>query len=66
MGWEVEGVRSFGPNMVSFIVTPGRKHWYVVRAYMSHNNLLTVHWIMQALACRAEGVGKLLVGNLNA
>ena len=57
---------SFGPNVVSFIITSGRKRWYGVRAYIPPNDLTTVHWITQALSCRPEGVRKLLVGNLNA
>ena len=32
--WQVEGVRSFGPKVVSFTVTSGQKHWYVVGAYV--------------------------------
>ena len=52
--------------MVSFIITSGRKRWYVVGAYMPTNDLPTAHWITQALECGTEGVGKLLVGDLNA
>ena len=32
---------------------------------MSINDLPMVHWIMQALACGTEGVGNLLIGDLN-
>ena len=65
-GWGVEGVRSFGPNVVSFIITLGRKLWYVVGAYVLPNDLPTVNWITQVLACKPKGVGKMLVGDLNA
>ena len=58
-------MRSFGPNVVIFIITSGRKLWYVIGAYVPPNDLLTVQCIKQALACGPEGVGKLIVGKLN-
>ena len=48
-GWGVEGVRSFGPNLVSFIIMSGRKRWYSVEAYVPPNDLPTVNWITQPL-----------------
>ena len=65
-GLEVEGAQSFGTNVVSFIVTLGQKCWYVVRAYMPPNDLPGVHHITNDLTYDPEGVGKMLVGNLNA
>ena len=59
-------MQSFGPNIVSFIVTSGWKRWYVVREYMPPNYLPTVNWIIHALAYGLERVGKLLAGDLNA
>ena len=34
-------------------------------AYVPSNNLPTVNWITQALACGKEEMGELLVGNFN-
>ena len=65
-GWGVEGVRKFGPNVVSFIITSGRKRWYGVGAYVTTNNLLTIEWIRKELDCGPKGMGNLLVGDLNA
>ena len=65
-GWGGEGARSFGPNVVSFIIMSGRKCWYGVGAYVTPNDLPTVHWITQALACGPKEMGNVLVGNLNA
>ena len=48
-GKGVEGVQFFGPNMVIFIITLGRKRWYGVRAYMPPNDLPPINWIMQPL-----------------
>ena len=65
-GWGVERVQNFVPNMVSFIITSGRKHWYGVGAYVLHNNLPRTKRIRQALECGPKGMRKLLVGDLNA
>ena len=65
-GWGVEGVRSFGPNMVIFIITSGRKRWYGVGAYVTTNKLPTINWIRKALDCGPKGMGILLFGDLNA
>ena len=65
-GWEVEGTQSFGTKVVSFTVTLGQKRWYVIGAYVPPNNLPEVHWIEYALTYRPEGVGNLLVVDLNA
>ena len=62
----VEVVRSFGPNVVSFIITSERKRLYSVGAYVPPNYLPTVHWITQILACGLKGVEKLLARDLNA
>ena len=59
-------MQSFGPNVPSFIITPGQKLWYGVGAYVPPNDLPTVNWTMQALEFGPKGMGKLLVGNLNA
>ena len=64
--WEVEGAQSFVPNMVSFTVTSVQKRSYIIGSYMPPNDLLSVHHITHALTCGPEGVGKLLVGDLNA
>ena len=37
-GWKVEVVTNFGPNMVSFTITSGRRRWYVVGAYAPPND----------------------------
>ena len=59
-------MRRFGPNVVSLKVTSGKKCWYVVGAYMPPNNLPVVIRITHVLACGMEGVGLLIVGDLNA
>ena len=55
-----------GLNVVSFTFTLEQRQWYVVGAYVPPNNQPEIHWVAQALARELAGVGKLLVGNLNA
>ena len=64
--WKIEGARIFGPNVLSFTVTSGQKLWYIIGAYVLSNNLPVVHQITHALTGVMEGVGELLVGELNA
>ena len=52
--------------MVSFIITPGRKSWYGVGAYVPPNDLPMINWVRQALECGPKGMGNLLVGDLNS
>ena len=59
-------MKNFGPNVVSFTITSGKRQWYVVRAYVPPNNQLAVHRVMQALARGQAWVEKTLVGYLNA
>ena len=63
--WGVDGVRNFGPNVVIFIITSGRKRWYDVGAYVPPNNLPMINCIRRALKCGPKWMGKLLVGDLN-
>ena len=42
-GCQVEGVTSFGINVVIVTITEGRKHWYIVGAYVPPNDQLNVH-----------------------
>ena len=65
-GYQVEGETIFGPNVVSFTVTAGRKLWYFDRAYVPPNNQPTVHQVDQTLSRVLVGVDTLLVGDLNA
>ena len=65
-GWGVEGVRNFGTNVVSLIITSGRKSWYGVGAYIPPNDQPTINQTRQALECGPKWIRKLLVGDLYA
>ena len=42
-GWQVGNTASFGPNLVSFLLTSGARRWYAVGAYVPPNNRPSVH-----------------------
>ena len=52
--------------MVSFTITLGRKHWYVVGEYVPPNNQPAVQRVKKALSRGLAGVETMLVGDLNA
>ena len=56
---------SFGPNVVSFILTPGARQWYVVGSYVPPNGVPAVHHVEQALRVTPKGVEMVLMGDLN-
>ena len=59
-------MRNFGPNVVSLIITSGRKRWYGVGDYLPPNNLHMINWISKVLDCGTKGMRKLLVVYLRA
>ena len=48
-GWKAENMVSFGPNVVSFLLTLGARRWYFVGAYVPPNDVPDVHRVEQAL-----------------
>ena len=64
-GWQVEGISNYGPNVVSFLLTTGRRRWYVVGAYVPPNDASTIAHVEQALGKVAKGVEFIILGDLN-
>ena len=54
-GWQVEGIANYGPNVLSFVLTTGRRRWYVVEAYVPPNNAPTIPCVDEALGQAAKG-----------
>ena len=65
-GWQLEGAKKYGPNVVSFLITEEWKQWYVVGAYVLSNKQPMVRWIEQDLVQCLEQTDILLMGDLNA
>ena len=63
-GWQVEGIANYGPNVVSFLLTTGRRRWYIVGAYVPPNNTPTFTRVDQALDQASKVVEVVLLGDL--
>ena len=65
VGWQIEGMVNFGPNMVSFLLKSGESIWYVIGAYVPPNDVPTVHQVEQLLTENPKWVETILMGDLN-
>ena len=61
----MEGIVNFGPNVSSFLWTPGTKRWYIVGAYVSSHDAPAVRRIEQALEAALKVIEVILLGDLN-
>ena len=52
----------FGPNVVSFLLRMGARRWYLVRTYVTPNNVPDVHRVEQALRLEPKGLKIILMG----
>ena len=66
VGWQVEGIANYGLNVVSFVLTTGRRRWYVMGAYVPPNVRASVHRVEQALRAAPKRLELILIGYLNA
>ena len=64
-GWQVEGIFNFVPNVVSFLLTPDLRRWYIIGAYVSPNKTPTVYHEDQDLESATRRVEVILLGDLN-
>ena len=65
-GRQVQGMVNFGPNVVSFLEILGVRGCYVVRTYVTPNNMPAVHQMNQALSKNTKGIVNIFMGDLNA
>ena len=65
MGWKMEGIINFGPNVASFLLTLRSRKWYVIGVYLPPNDALTVHCTEQAFEEAPKGIQLILLGDLN-
>ena len=56
---------NYGPNVISFAITVGRKCSYIFGEYVPPNEKTTVHWVGQSLVQGLVGLETLLVGYIN-
>ena len=63
--FEVEAVREYGPNVLSFEVATGARRWYIIGCYLSPNDAQTIERVVTALGDQPRGTALLVVGGLN-
>ena len=66
MGWQVEVIFNFSPNVASFLLTSGSRKWYVVGAYVPPNDAPDVNFLEQSLEASTKGMEVILLGDFNA
>ena len=64
-GWQLEGITNYGPNVVSLLLTTGRRRWYVIRSYVPQNDAPTCACVEQVIGNAVKGVEVILMGDLN-
>ena len=64
--WQVESVRRYGPNVISFQLVMGSRCFGAVGAYIPPTDLSTLEFVKQALDGLPRGIPPLLLGDLNA
>ena len=65
VGWQVEGMVDFDPNMVSSLMTLGLRRWYIVGVYAAPNDEPVVHRVHQALRVAPKELEVFFLGDLN-
>ena len=63
--FEVEAVREYGPNVLSFNVATGARGWYIIGCYLAPDNADTIERVVTALGDRPKGTALIVAGDLN-
>ena len=63
--FEVEAVRQFFPNVVSFQLETGARRWYIIGCYLAPDDTSTIDIVVAALKERPWGTALLVAGDLN-
>ena len=65
VGWQVEGIVNFLPNVESFLLNSGSRRWYVVGAYMPPHDAPAAYRTEKALEVAPRRMEVILLGNSN-
>ena len=63
--FEVEAVREYGPNVLSFEVATGARRWYIIGCYLAPDDAETIERVVTALGDRPKGTALIVTGDLN-
>lgn len=64
-GWQVESIRRYGPNVLSFQLSSGRFRYGVVGVYIPPKDVTTLEFVTQAMEDLPPGCASVLLGDLN-
>ena len=65
VGFAVEEVRQYGPNMLSVKVVSGRRLWFIVGCYIAPDDAQTIERVVKALKDQPQGTALIVAGDLN-
>ena len=63
--FEVETVREYRPNVLSFEVATGARRWYIIGYYLAPDDAETIERVVTALGDIPKGTALIVVGDLN-
>jgi endonuclease/exonuclease/phosphatase family metal-dependent hydrolase len=63
--WQVESIRRYGPNVISFELVTGSRRIPAVGAYVPPADLSTMEFVNRAMEALPQGLRPLLLGDLN-
>ena len=61
----VEGVERCGPNVLGFQVKTGERRWYIVGAYVTPEDEVTMETVVAAIGRRPRGAELMVAGDFN-
>ena len=63
--FEVEAVREYGPNVLSFKVATGVQRWYIIGCYLAPDDAEMIERVVAALGDKPRGTALIVAGDLN-
>ena len=63
--FEVEAIREYRPNVLSFEVATGARRWYIIGCYLAPDDAQTIERVVTALGYQPRGTALLVVEDLN-
>ena len=63
--FELEAVREYRLNVLSFKVATGARRWYIIGCYLAPDNAETIERVVTALGDVPKGTALIVAGDLN-
>ena len=65
VGWKVDGIINFGPNIENFLLMLRSRRWYVVGTYVPPHDAPDVRRIEQVLEGALKGMEAIMLVDIN-